>query len=95
MAATLVIAATVWLSLRGLARVVVPGVTRDASAPLVGPRVRAWYRGVLEPLEDALVGARVHPDALTFPKPTIAHLPCKRGTRGRSRQARALCGAGT
>jgi len=32
---------------------------------------------------------------LTFPKPTIAHLPCKRGTRGRSRQARALCGAGT
>ena len=74
MAATLVIAATVWLSLRGLARVVVPGVTRDASAPLVGPRVRAWYRGVLEPLEDALVGARVHPDALTWAQLAVSVL---------------------
>ncbi|TMB20862.1 MAG: CDP-alcohol phosphatidyltransferase family protein [Deltaproteobacteria bacterium] len=73
-AATLVIAATVWLSLRGLARVVVPGVTRDASAPLVGPRVRAWYRGVLEPLEDALVGARVHPDALTWAQLAVSVL---------------------
>jgi phosphatidylglycerophosphate synthase len=74
-AATLVVAATVWLALRGLARVTLPGgVTRDAAAPLVGPRVRAWYRGVLAPLEDALVGARVHPDALTWTQLAVSVL---------------------
>ena len=64
-AATLVIAITVWLALRGVARISVTGVAQGPAAPLIGPRVRAWYRGLLTPLEDVLVGARVHPDALT------------------------------
>ena len=64
-AATVVIAITVWLALRGVARTWVAGAAPGPAAPLVGPRVRAWYRGLLTPLEDVLVGARVHPDALT------------------------------
>jgi CDP-diacylglycerol--glycerol-3-phosphate 3-phosphatidyltransferase len=65
-AACLVVAGTVWLALRGLARVPVSEGGRDAAAPLVGPRVRAWYRGLLAPLEDVLVARHVHPDALTW-----------------------------
>jgi len=64
-AATLVIAITVWLALRGVARISMAGAAPGPAAPLVGPRVRAWYRGLLVPLEDVLVGVRVHPDALT------------------------------
>jgi len=64
-AATLVIAITVWLALRGVARISMAGTAPGPAAPLVGPRVRAWYRGLLTPLEDVLVAARVHPDALT------------------------------
>src|SRR4029077_15737855 len=74
-AATLVVAATVWLALRGLARCAAPGgAPPDAPAPLVGPRVRAWYRGVLAPLEDALVGARVQPDAVTWAQLAVSVL---------------------
>ncbi|HUE29833.1 MAG TPA: CDP-alcohol phosphatidyltransferase family protein [Verrucomicrobiae bacterium] len=64
-AATIVVAITVWLALRGVARVSVAGTAPGPAPPLVGPRVRAWYRGLLAPLEDVLVGARVHPDAVT------------------------------
>src|SRR5439155_24828541 len=64
-AATLVIAITVWLALRGVARISVAGAAPGPAAPLVGRRVRAWYRGLLTPLEDLLGGAGVHPDALT------------------------------
>lgn len=64
-AATMVVAVTVWLALRGLARIPEAGPAPGPAAPLVRPRVRAWYLALLAPLEDALAGARVHPDALT------------------------------
>ena len=73
-AASLVVAATVWLALRGLARVPAAGAAPDRGAPLVGPRVRAWYRGVLAPLEDALIGAQVPPDALTWAQLAVSVL---------------------
>ena len=65
-AASLLIALTVWLALRGLARVPAAETARESGAPLVGPRVRAWYKGLLAPFEEALIAARVHPDALTW-----------------------------
>ena len=73
-AATLVVAVTVWLALRGLARIPLAGAAPGPAAPLVGPRVRAWYRGLLAPLEGALVEARVHPDAVTWAQLAVSML---------------------
>lgn len=64
-AAAVVVAVAVGLALRGLARTPASPVVEGADAPLIPPRVRAWYRGVLTPLEEQLVLGRVHPDALT------------------------------
>ena len=64
--AAVVIAVAVVLALRGVARTVVPAGTSEPSAALIGPRVRLWYRGVIAPLEDALVASRIHPDVLTW-----------------------------
>ena len=73
-AATLVVAVTVWLALRGLARIPLAGAAPGPAAPLVGPRVRAWYRSLLAPLEGALVEARVHPDAVTWAQLAVSML---------------------
>ena len=64
-AAAGVVAVAVGLALRGLAQTPAPPAVEGGDAPLIGPRVRAWYRGVLAPLEQRLVLGRVHPDALT------------------------------
>jgi len=64
-AAAGVVAVAVGLALRGLAQTPAPPAVEGGDAPLIGPRVRAWYRGVLSPLEQRLVLGRVHPDALT------------------------------
>jgi phosphatidylglycerophosphate synthase len=54
------------LALRGVARTVVPADSNEPTAALIGPRVRTWYRGVMAPLEEALVAWRIHPDTLTW-----------------------------
>jgi CDP-diacylglycerol--glycerol-3-phosphate 3-phosphatidyltransferase len=64
-AAAAVVAVAIGLALRGLAQIPIPPAVAGDDAPLIGPRVRAWYRGVLTPLEQRLVIGRVHPDALT------------------------------
>jgi len=65
-AAAAVVGLAVALALRGVARTPTPAASGERQAPLLGPRVRAWYLAVLAPLEDQLVGWRVHPDALTY-----------------------------
>jgi len=65
-AAAVVIAAAIALALRGIARTAVATTRTGPAAPLLGPRLRAWYRALLEPLEELLVHARVPPDILTF-----------------------------
>ena len=61
-----VIGVAVALALRGVARTQVPATSGEPTDALIGPRVRWWYRGVMGPVEDALVGWRIHPDALTW-----------------------------
>jgi CDP-diacylglycerol--glycerol-3-phosphate 3-phosphatidyltransferase len=65
-AAAVVIGIAVALALRGVARTVVPAVSNEPDAALIGPRVRTWYRNVMGPIEDALVAWRIHPDTLTW-----------------------------
>jgi phosphatidylglycerophosphate synthase len=65
-AAALIVVLAVVLALRGVAATVVAVAPGEADAPLLGPRVRAWFRELLAPLEDRLVGWRVHPDTLTW-----------------------------
>jgi CDP-diacylglycerol--glycerol-3-phosphate 3-phosphatidyltransferase len=63
-AATVVIAATIVLALRGVAHTV-PGADAGSGDAFIGPRVRAWYRGLFEPLETWLAGLGIRPDHLT------------------------------
>jgi CDP-diacylglycerol---glycerol-3-phosphate 3-phosphatidyltransferase len=73
--AVLVIGATIVLALRGLARVhVEPGSAPDTGAPLIGPRVRAWYRGLCEPIEEQLADWGVRPDHLTYAQLVVSVL---------------------
>jgi phosphatidylglycerophosphate synthase len=60
-----VIGATIVLALRGVARTAA-GVAEGTDAPLLGPKVRAWYTGMLGPIQARLVAWEVHPDALTW-----------------------------
>lgn len=64
--AAAVIGFTIVLSLRAISRMAAGGGGQDASAPLLGPRVRAWYRGLLAPFEALLVRSGVSPDTLTY-----------------------------
>jgi CDP-diacylglycerol---glycerol-3-phosphate 3-phosphatidyltransferase len=65
-AAALVIAGTIALSLRGLARIETAEPAPDPDGPLIGPRIRTWYRGLFTPLEEQLAALEVHPDDLTY-----------------------------
>jgi len=65
-AAAVVIAVTVALALRGLARTEAEERAADAPGPLIGPRVRAWYLGVVGPLAALLAALDVRPDHLTY-----------------------------
>jgi len=66
LAAALVIGIAVALALRGISRTPVPDAPAGPGAPLLGARLRVWYRGIMRPLEEQLVALRVHPDALTW-----------------------------
>jgi CDP-diacylglycerol--glycerol-3-phosphate 3-phosphatidyltransferase len=64
--AALVIGATVVFALRGV-RGTDPGPARgDRGGPLLGPQVRAWYRGLFGPIEERLAAFGVQPDHLTY-----------------------------
>ena len=64
--ATLVIGTAIALALRGISQTLVPDAPTGPGAPLLGARLRLWYRGLMRPLEEHLVAMRVHPDALTW-----------------------------
>ena len=65
--AVLVIGATIVLALRGLARIQLePGSEPATGAPLIGPRVRAWYRGLCDPIEEQFADWGLRPDHLTY-----------------------------
>lgn len=63
-AALAVIGITLGLAIRGLGRVA--PAEAEASGPLIGPRVRAWYRELLLPWELALAAWAVPADLLTY-----------------------------
>ena len=63
-AATMVIGVAVGYALHAIARTVPP--PGETEAALIGPRVRAWYRSVIAPVEASLAAAGVHPDLLTW-----------------------------
>jgi CDP-diacylglycerol--glycerol-3-phosphate 3-phosphatidyltransferase len=65
-AATLVIAVTVALALRGVARTEIEEGAPVSGGPLIGPRVRAWYVGLFGPLAAQLVALGIRPDHLTY-----------------------------
>jgi CDP-diacylglycerol--glycerol-3-phosphate 3-phosphatidyltransferase len=65
-AAAVVIGVTIVLALRGLGRTPLPGGEPGPAAPFIGPRVRAWYRGLFGPLEDWLASVGARPDHLTY-----------------------------
>lgn len=64
--AALVIGVAIALALRGVAQTQVPAGVADGDGPLLGARLRAWYRGLMAPLETVLVEWRVHPDVITY-----------------------------
>jgi CDP-diacylglycerol--glycerol-3-phosphate 3-phosphatidyltransferase len=53
---------------------VVPETSGEPADALIGPRVRWWYRGIIAPVEDALVEWRIHPDALTWAQLAVSIL---------------------
>ena len=67
------IAAAVALALCGLARTP-PESEPSAEGTLLGPRLRAWYRGVLAPFETMLVDLGAPPDALTWAQLAVSVL---------------------
>lgn len=73
-AAALVIAGSIALALRGIARTEAGPAAAAGAAPLLGPRVRAWYRGVFEPLEVELARWGIRPDHLTYAQLVVSVL---------------------
>jgi CDP-diacylglycerol--glycerol-3-phosphate 3-phosphatidyltransferase len=65
-AAAVVIGVTIALALRGLARTPLEAGAQGPAAPFIGPRVRAWYRGLFAPLEESLAAIGTRPDHLTY-----------------------------
>ena len=73
-AAAVVIAVTIALALRAISRVQVETEGGGADAPLIGPRVRAWYRGLMGPFEVSMVRSGVSPDTLTYAQLVVSVL---------------------
>ena len=73
-AAAVVIGVTIALALRGIARTPVRADARGPGAPLLGARLRVWYRGLLEPVEERLVAWGVQADALTWAQLVVSGL---------------------
>src|SRR5262249_56857978 len=63
--ASLAIAVAIVLALRGLARTAPPEEPDGPGGPLLGGRIRVWFRALLAPFEELLVDWRVHADTLT------------------------------
>lgn len=72
--AVLVIGGTIALAVRGIRRTPLPDAELGPGAPLIGPRVRAWYRDLMAPLEGALAGLGVTPDHLTWAQLAVSVL---------------------
>jgi phosphatidylglycerophosphate synthase len=72
--AALVIGLAIALALRGVAQTQVPVGPSDGDAPLLGARLRVWYRALLAPLESLLVEWRVHADMLTYAQLVVSVL---------------------
>lgn len=72
-AAIVVIGVTIALALRGIARTPLTDAT-TAGGALIGPRVRAWYRGLMAPFEAMLAGLGISPDALTYAQLVVSVL---------------------
>ncbi len=64
--ATLLIGATVVLALRGVRATDAGPAPAGGNGPLLGPQVRAWYRGLFGPTEAQLAALGVQPDHLTY-----------------------------
>jgi CDP-diacylglycerol--glycerol-3-phosphate 3-phosphatidyltransferase len=72
LAAALVLAASVALALRSVARTEVQRA--GAGSAWIGPRVRAWYRAALDPLEGWLAVRGWSPDTLTYAQLVVSGL---------------------
>lgn len=68
------IAVAIGLAVRGIRRTAVAAGPGEPLGPLLGPRVRTWYRGLLAPFEEALVAWRVRPDAVTWTQLVVSVL---------------------
>ena len=73
-AAALVIGITIVLALRGVARTDAGTGPAGPGGPLIGPRVRAWYRGLFGPIEAQLAALDVRPDHLTYAQLAVSVL---------------------
>ena len=60
------IGVTIVFAVRAIARTVVPQGDVRPDAPLLGPRIRGWYVGLMTPLAEQLIRWGVHPDTLTY-----------------------------
>jgi phosphatidylglycerophosphate synthase len=65
---------TIVLALRGVARTDVPSEAADPNGPLIGPRVRTWYRGLLAPFEERLARSGWSPDTITYAQLVVSVL---------------------
>jgi phosphatidylinositol phosphate synthase len=81
-AAAVVIGATIVLALRGVARTPLETGEQGPAAPFIGPRVRAWYRGLFGPLEESLAAVGVRPDHLTYAQLVVSVLAGAAFARG-------------
>lgn len=71
-AAAVVLAASVAVALRSVART--EAEQAGAGSAWIGPRVRAWYRATLNPLEEWLAVRGWSPDALTYAQLVVSGL---------------------
>jgi CDP-diacylglycerol--glycerol-3-phosphate 3-phosphatidyltransferase len=61
-----VLCGSIALALRAVARTAVAPEAAVAAGPLLGPKVRVWYRSTVAPFEEALARAGLSPDMLTY-----------------------------